>query len=45
MRAGWSLGFAECLHGHAVGAVRASVGIPTNDADLDRLEDVVAASG
>ena len=32
-------GFAECLEFEvAVGALRASVGIATNDADLDRLE-------
>ena len=43
-RRGWSLErFAECLRGHAVGAVRASVGIPTSDVDLDRLVDVVAS--
>ncbi len=42
-RAGWSLArFADCLRGHAVGAVRASVGIPTSEADLDRLVAVVA---
>ena len=45
-RAGWSLArFAQCLRGHAVGAVRASVGIPTNDEDLERLVEVVAAFG
>jgi selenocysteine lyase/cysteine desulfurase len=41
-RAGWSLQrFARCLHGRAVGAVRASVGIPTTAADVDRLVAVV----
>jgi selenocysteine lyase/cysteine desulfurase len=33
--------FRECLDGPAVGAVRASVGIPTNAADLDALVDVL----
>lgn len=45
-RAGWSLErFAGCLRGRAVGAVRASVGIPTNEADLDRLLAVVGELG
>jgi selenocysteine lyase/cysteine desulfurase len=34
-------GLRDCLDGTAVGAVRASVGIPTNDADLDALVDVL----
>ncbi len=29
--------FAACMHDSAIGAVRVSVGIATNDADLDRL--------
>jgi selenocysteine lyase/cysteine desulfurase len=36
-------GFAECLDFEvAVGALRASVGIATNDADLDRLEQFLS---
>jgi selenocysteine lyase/cysteine desulfurase len=36
---------AECLGGDvAVGALRASVSIPTTDADLDRLEAFLADS-
>jgi selenocysteine lyase/cysteine desulfurase len=34
-------GFRDCLDGTAVGAVRASVGIPTNEADLDALVAVL----
>jgi selenocysteine lyase/cysteine desulfurase len=46
-RAGWSLGdFAlrmrECGGGHAIGAVRASLGIASNEADVERLVEVVA---
>ncbi|MGZ8412425.1 MAG: aminotransferase class V-fold PLP-dependent enzyme [Gemmatirosa sp.] len=42
-RAGWSVErFAACLPGHAVGAVRASAGIATNDDDVMRLVRVVA---
>lgn len=33
--------FAECMHGHAVGAIRASFGAPSNARDLARLVDVV----
>jgi selenocysteine lyase/cysteine desulfurase len=36
--------FSECLGGAAVGAVRASVGIPTVTRDIDRLVDAVAAA-
>jgi selenocysteine lyase/cysteine desulfurase len=40
--AGWSIPkFAECMRGYAVGAVRASFGIPSNDGDLRRLVSVV----
>jgi selenocysteine lyase/cysteine desulfurase len=39
---GWSIpSFAQCMQGYAVGAVRASFGIPSNDADLERLVSVV----
>lgn len=39
---GWSIPrFAACMAGHAVGAVRASFGIPSNCADLERLVEVV----
>ena len=39
---GWSIPkFATCMQGHAVGAVRASFGIPSNCADLERLVEVV----
>jgi selenocysteine lyase/cysteine desulfurase len=31
--------FRSCLGGQAVGAIRASVGVATNDADLERLVD------
>ena len=38
----WTLTrFGECMHGHAVGAVRASFGAPSNVRDLSRLLDVV----
>jgi selenocysteine lyase/cysteine desulfurase len=39
---GWSIPkFAECMRGYAVGAIRASFGIPSNDGDLRRLVRVV----
>jgi Selenocysteine lyase len=39
---GWSIpDFAECMRGYAVGALRASFGIPSNDGDLRRLVAVV----
>ncbi|MFL5521486.1 MAG: aminotransferase class V-fold PLP-dependent enzyme [Gemmatimonadales bacterium] len=39
---GWSIpSFAECMRGYAVGAVRASFGIPSSDGDLRRLVAVV----
>jgi hypothetical protein len=34
--------FRECLGGRAIGALRASVGIPTTTGDLDRLVEFVA---
>jgi len=37
------IGFRTCLGGPPVGALRASVGVPTNDADLDRLMTFAAA--
>jgi selenocysteine lyase/cysteine desulfurase len=38
----WTLSrFAQCMQGHAVGAVRASFGAPSNVRDLSRLLDVV----
>jgi selenocysteine lyase/cysteine desulfurase len=38
LRGAFSIGgFRACLGGPPVGALRASVGVPTNDADLDRL--------
>ena len=41
---GWTLAaFAECMRGRAVGAVRASLGIPSNEGDVRRLLDVVAS--
>ncbi|AHG92460.1 aminotransferase class V (plasmid) [Gemmatirosa kalamazoonensis] len=41
-RTGWSLDrFAACLGDRPVGAVRASTGVPTNAADLERLVAVV----
>ena len=33
--------FAECMHGQAVGAIRASFGAPSNARDLARLVEVV----
>jgi selenocysteine lyase/cysteine desulfurase len=49
-RAGWSLrDFAlrmrECGGGHAIGAVRASVGIASNQSDIERLVEVVGGMG
>jgi selenocysteine lyase/cysteine desulfurase len=42
-RDGWSLDrFSDCLGGRPVGAVRASLGIPSNAADVERLVEVVA---
>ena len=39
---GWSQPtFAQCMHEYAVGAVRASFGIPSNQADVLRLVSVV----
>jgi selenocysteine lyase/cysteine desulfurase len=39
---GWSIPrFAECMGGYAVGAVRASFGVPSNRSDLERLLAVV----
>jgi selenocysteine lyase/cysteine desulfurase len=35
--------FRTCLDGLPVGALRASVGVPTNNADLDRLIDCISA--
>ncbi len=44
--AGWSIPkFAACMHGYAVGAVRASFGIPSNSGDLVRLVEVVESFG
>ena len=41
-REGWSIPrFAACMKGYAVGAVRASFGIPSNQSDLERLVRVV----
>jgi selenocysteine lyase/cysteine desulfurase len=45
-RAGWSLrDFAErmreCGGGHAIGAVRASLGVASNESDVERLVEVV----
>jgi selenocysteine lyase/cysteine desulfurase len=34
--------FSDCMSDHAVGAVRASVGIASNDADVARLVEVLA---
>lgn len=36
--------FADCLDGAPVGAVRASVGVPTVMRDIDRLVDVISAA-
>ena len=45
-REGWSIPrFAACMHGYAVGAVRASFGIPSNQSDLERLVRVVESFG
>jgi selenocysteine lyase/cysteine desulfurase len=42
----WNLHeFSICLHDRPVGAVRASVGIPTNRADVERLVEVGAGFG
>jgi selenocysteine lyase/cysteine desulfurase len=35
--------FADCIGEHPVGAVRVSVGIASNDADLDRLMEVLTS--
>jgi selenocysteine lyase/cysteine desulfurase len=48
-RAGWNLGeFARrmraCNGAHAIGAVRASFGLASNERDLDRLVEVLVAS-
>ena len=41
-KSGWSIPkFAECMDGYAVGAIRASLGIPSNCEDLERLVEVV----
>jgi selenocysteine lyase/cysteine desulfurase len=37
--------FTECMDGHAVGAVRASLGISSNENDVRRLVNVLAAMG
>ena len=43
---GWTLPrFAQCMHEYAVGAVRASFGIPSNQADVLRLVSVVESFG
>jgi selenocysteine lyase/cysteine desulfurase len=43
-RAGWSIPrFAACMRGRAVGAIRASLGLPSNEHDVRRLVDVVAS--
>jgi selenocysteine lyase/cysteine desulfurase len=43
---GWSIPrFAECMRGYAVGAVRASFGIPSVQADVDRLIRVIEEVG
>ncbi|HEX8362426.1 MAG TPA: aminotransferase class V-fold PLP-dependent enzyme [Longimicrobium sp.] len=34
--------FSDCMSDHAVGAIRASVGIASNDADIARLVEVLA---
>lgn len=34
--------FADCMSEHAVGAVRVSLGIASNDADIERLREVLA---
>jgi selenocysteine lyase/cysteine desulfurase len=45
-RDGWSLDrFGACMGGRAVGAVRASLGIPSDARDVGRLVEVVATFG
>jgi selenocysteine lyase/cysteine desulfurase len=34
--------FRSCMSGHPVGALRASIGVPTSHADLDRLFELAA---
>lgn len=34
--------FSDCMNDYAVGAIRASVGIASNDADVDRMVEVLA---
>jgi selenocysteine lyase/cysteine desulfurase len=34
--------FRDCMHGRAMGALRASVGVATNDSDLTRLGELIA---
>ena len=34
--------FRSCMSGHPVGALRASIGVPTSKADLDRLLELAA---
>lgn len=42
VQGGWTLPrFTECMSGYAVGAVRASFGIPSSERDLNRLVEVV----
>ena len=42
-RDGWSLDhFGACMGGRAVGAVRASLGIPSDESDVARLVEVIA---
>ena len=46
-RAGWSLGefgrrMRDCGGAHAIGAVRASVGMASNERDVERLVEVIA---
>jgi len=46
LRDGWSLDrFGACVGGRPVGAVRASLGIPSDRSDVERLLDVVAGIG
>jgi selenocysteine lyase/cysteine desulfurase len=41
-REGWSLArFADCMQGHAVGALRASLGMASDERDVERLVAVV----
>jgi selenocysteine lyase/cysteine desulfurase len=35
--------FSDCMSDHPVGAVRISVGIATNDADVERLMEVICS--